>query len=328
MLRNHIRALIILSLLVVWPVAGAETTIAEQLDHARAALLEKNLEEAGRDLRAASKQLEEAAVNGPRATKAALEASAEEIEQFAEDVENGTAVDTQRLDAASTRARQALARESLQTTSLHTLFRDLGGDFKHLPSRDSLIVAAVGGGLALGAHPFDSRVNQHLANDAGFFTAGDIVGSTATLMGASLATYGLGRATGHPRAAHMGLDLLRAQIITEATVETIKFSVRRQRPDRSSGYAFPSGHSAMTFATATVIERHLGWRWSIPAYGVATYVAMSRLHDNVHSLSDVVFGASVGIIAGRTVTRHGRSNFALFPVAAPDRKEIALVITW
>jgi hypothetical protein len=35
-----------------------------------------------------------------------------------------------------------------------------------------------------------------------------------------------------------------------------------------------------------------------------------RLPANRHWLSDAVFGSSVGIIAGRTVTRHGRE----FPV--------------
>ena len=41
-----------------------------------------------------------------------------------------------------------------------------------------------------------------------------------------------------------------------------------------------------------------------------SYVAISRLPANRHWFSDVVFGSAVGIIAGRTVTRHGRE----FPV--------------
>jgi membrane-associated phospholipid phosphatase len=57
----------------------------------------------------------------------------------------------------------------------------------------------------------------------------------------------------------------------------------------------------VTFATATVIERHLGWRKSLLGMGIASYVAMSRIHDNRHYLSDVIFGAAVGSIAGRTV---------------------------
>ena len=67
----------------------------------------------------------------------------------------------------------------------------------------------------------------------------------------------------------------------------------------------PRGHSADTFALATVIAGHPGFRWSLIGYAAASYVAMSRLHENVHYLSDVVFGAAVGSIAGTTVTRHG-----------------------
>jgi membrane-associated phospholipid phosphatase len=217
---------------------------------------------------------------------------------------------------------------STQTTGLGTLFRDLGSDFKHLPSSDSLLVGSVGGALALEAHHFDSTFNQRLANDGGFFKAGNLAGSTVTLMGASAVAYTLGRATGQTRVTHVGLDLLRAQIVTEAMVESMKFTIRRARPDGSSGYAFPSGHAAMAFATATVIERHHGFLWAIPTYTLATYVATSRLHDNVHNLSDVVFGATVGTIAGRTVTRHGRSNFALVPFATPDSKGVLLVHNW
>jgi membrane-associated phospholipid phosphatase len=201
------------------------------------------------------------------------------------------------------------------STGLRTLFRDLGGDFKHLPSIDSAIVASIGGGLALGLHPLDNDVNQHLARDGAFFKAGDLAGNTVTLMAASTTAYGLGRALGDNRIAHVGLDLLRAQIVTEAMVQSLKFTVERPRPDGSAGYSFPSGHAAVTFATATVLDRHLPWRFSLPAYALAAYVATSRLHDNVHNLSDVVFGAAVGTIAGRTITRHGASSFVLVPQA-------------
>ena len=41
---------------------------------------------------------------------------------------------------------------------------------------------------------------------------------------------------------------------------------------------------------------------AVPAFAGASYVAASRLPANRHWFSDVVFGATVGIIAGRTVT--------------------------
>jgi PAP2 superfamily len=229
--------------------------------------------------------------------------------------ENGTETTTDTEQKTETTASAS--------TGLRTLFRDLGADFAHLPSVDSAVVASIGGGLALGLHPLDDDVNQRLARDGGFFKAGDIAGNTLTLMGASMGAYGLGRAFGDNRIAHVGLDLMRAQIVTEGIVQSLKYTVQRPRPDGSSGYSFPSGHAAVTFATATVLDRHHSWRVSLPAYAFATYVSTSRLHDNVHNLSDVAFGAAVGVMAGRTVTRHGASNFALVP--EPTRGGVAVM---
>ena len=92
--------------------------------------------------------------------------------------------------------------------------------------------------------------------------------------------------------------------MSEALTQTLKYTTRRERPDHSSKNSFPSGHAADTFAFATALERHLNWKYSIPAYVFSSYVALSRLPANRHWLSDAVFGSAVGIIAGRTVTSH------------------------
>jgi membrane-associated phospholipid phosphatase len=127
--------------------------------------------------------------------------------------------------------------------------------------------------------------------------------------------------------SHLGMDLLRAQIIAELFVEPLKYTVRRERPDGSNNQSFPSGHAAVTFATATVIERHLGWKYSVLAYSIATYVALSRLHDDVHYLSDVVFGTALGVIAGRTVTEHGRETWTMAPALEPGGGAVFVVWT-
>lgn len=207
--------------------------------------------------------------------------------------------------------------EGAGPNSFRTLFKDLGGDFKHLPSKDSAIVASLGAGLALAVHPLDANFNQKLARDADLFQAGDIAGNTLVLMGTSSAMYLFGRAYGANKVAHEGLDLLRAQIVTEAMVQSLKLAVQRPRPNGGSGYSFPSGHAAVTFATAVALDRHEPWPIAVPVYGLATYVAASRLHNNVHNLSDVVFGAALGTIAGRTVTRHVVPGFTMMPTPTP-----------
>jgi membrane-associated phospholipid phosphatase len=101
--------------------------------------------------------------------------------------------------------------------------------------------------------------------------------------------------------------------------------VRRDRPTGEC-CAFPSGHASATFATASVLERHLGYRGAWPTFAIAAYVATSRLHDNRHFLSDVLFGGAVGIASGWTVVgRHGRSNYALIP--APVHGGVMVTVT-
>lgn len=206
-------------------------------------------------------------------------------------------------------------------TGIRALFSNLGEDIKHLPAKQNLYIAAIGGALAAAAHPVDQSFNAKLLNhyDAvnTFFLPGKYLGGTPVQVALSVGTYAAGRLRHQPKVAHLGMDLLQAQILTELLVEPIKFVTQRERPDGSNHQSFPSGHAAVTFATATVLERHLGWRKSILGYAIASYVAMSRIHDNRHYLSDVIVGAAVGSIAGRTVVHHKADYWALTPVAVP-----------
>jgi membrane-associated phospholipid phosphatase len=214
-------------------------------------------------------------------------------------------------------------------TGFRALFVGLKDDITHLPSKQSLQIAALGGGFALGARPFDVAVSTHLRNHHDLvntiFAPGKYYGNTPEQIALSIGTWVIGRVLDKPKMSHLGMDLLRAQAVTELLVEPIKLATGRERPDGSNHQSFPSGHAAVTFAAATVIQRHLGWRRSLIAYGIASYVAASRLHDNRHYLSDVVFGAAVGTIAGRTVTAHGRDTWTLVPQAVPGG--IALAVT-
>ncbi|MGH7681767.1 MAG: phosphatase PAP2 family protein [Candidatus Eiseniibacteriota bacterium] len=97
-------------------------------------------------------------------------------------------------------------------------------------------------------------------------------------------------------------DLTLALGASTATVAIFKATVNRERPDGSDDRSFPSGHSANSFAAATVLERHYGGAVGWIAYGAATFVAASRVIGDHHFLSDVVTGAVIGIAYGRLVT--------------------------
>lgn len=224
-------------------------------------------------------------------------------------------------------------------TGWKTLLKDTALDFKAFPQRRSTwVILASGGALALAVHPADDYVESHIVgNDAAdkFFAVGKVIGSAYFQAGSAIGLWVVGRYVLPPqpdgsrtnRVSHLGFDLMRAQIITQTLVNGIKVTVRRDRPTGEC-CAFPSGHAASAFAAASVLERHLGYRASWPALVAATYVATSRLVDNRHFLSDVVFGAAVGEAAGWTVVgRHGRSQYALQPVPIRGGMMVALVRT-
>ena len=229
-------------------------------------------------------------------------------------------------------------------TGWATLGHDLLEDVKAFPRRPSTwVILGIGAGSALLVHPIDDDVNAHLVGKKGLarvWAPGKYLGAAYTQAGVSLGLYVIGRYIVPPNPdapavegssprtnkwSHMGFDLLRAQILSQAMVQGMKYAVRRDRPTGDC-CSFPSGHAAAAWAAASVIERHFGYRMALPTIVLASYVATSRLHENVHFLSDVLMGSAIGTATGWTVVgRHGRSSYALTPV--PIRGGLAMQIT-
>ena len=223
------------------------------------------------------------------------------------------------------------------STGWASLAKNTARDFVTFPKRKSTwMLLGAGAAGALAAHQADAYVQSHIVgNDTAekLFAPGKWIGSAYVQAGTGVGLWLIGRylvepAAGEPRTnkwSHLGFDLMRAQIVTVTLVQAMKYSIRRDRPTGEC-CSFPSGHAAAAFASASVLERHLGYRGSWPAVLAATYVATSRLVDNRHFLSDVVFGAALGTATGWTVVgSHGRDQYALQPVPIRGGVMIALV---
>jgi membrane-associated phospholipid phosphatase len=156
---------------------------------------------------------------------------------------------------------------------------------------------------------------------------GNTYGSFSVQAFVGIGLYAGGWFAKRERLARTGGDIMRAQILSQLYVQALKYSVQRERPDQSDHQSFPSGHSASAFATAGVLQRHYGWKVGVPAAAVAGYVATARVHDNRHYLSDVIFGAAMGIASERTVTLHaGRYGISLIPVVGAPRASVIAVV--
>lgn len=206
--------------------------------------------------------------------------------------------------------------------------RELGRNFVHVVAPSNLVILGAGGAAALIAHPYDRQLTDDFQSSArldGFFEAGDFAGSGLVQGGGAVATWLVGKVSRSRGMTDVGEDLIRAQIVNGALTQSIKLATNRERPD-GGRWSFPSGHTSAAFATASVLERHLGWKVGVPAYAAAAYIGASRLQENKHFASDVLFGAAIGIVSGRSATfDRGRYRVTLSPFMVPGGAGVALV---
>ena len=206
-----------------------------------------------------------------------------------------------------------------------SLFKSFGNDVPSFFSTDTAKILGSFALISMSVRPADGAsvedAREHVS--PGVANVGNVAGSLYAQAGGAVATYVIGRATGNPKLASLGGDLLRAQALAQIFVQGTKFTVGRQRPDGSNSQSFPSGHSASAFATATVLQQSYGWKAGAPAYAFAGFIAASRMSSNKHYLSDVLMGAGIGIAAGRTVTLNLGSH--LFSVGAAPTAGGAMV---
>jgi len=197
------------------------------------------------------------------------------------------------------------------------LVKDIASDYKNFFSVENAEILSLGGAAAGGVHAVDHPVSDWVvANDPPTLTGGYEYGSQLYQIPVAIAWWGIASAAGSSRHAEAGRDLLRAQLSTVSWTYAIKLATDRTRPN-GDPRGFPSVHASTSFATAMVLQEHYGWKLGLPGFLLATYTAASRIGANEHWMSDVVFGAAVGMASGRTVTIHMREKrvaFAPLPV--------------
>lgn len=192
-----------------------------------------------------------------------------------------------------------------QVGPVRSFINTIGRDLKSMASKESVPLLSSAAAFALFVSPFDETLT-YSASCSTFLTTtfrswARPMGQEWLLASTALATYAAGRATASPRVTAVGGDLIEAQLVAGVVTLGLKYAVNRQRPDHEPR-SFPSGHAAGTFAAATVLQRHFGWKGGVPAYTAAVLIAGARLQANSHFSTDVIAGAAVGILAGRAAT--------------------------
>ncbi|SHK12691.1 phosphatase PAP2 family protein [Chryseobacterium polytrichastri] len=91
-----------------------------------------------------------------------------------------------------------------------------------------------------------------------------------------------------------------SMLITSAITVPLKHIVKEERPDESNKLSFPSGHTAIAFASAQFMFREYkdtNFLLGISGYSFAVFTGIYRMLNNKHWFGDVVGGAGFGILS-------------------------------
>jgi membrane-associated phospholipid phosphatase len=158
------------------------------------------------------------------------------------------------------------------------------------------------------ANRIQSLSLQHTAqtwSDVGLFTE----------LGVAATTWIVGCAEHKSGIRSTGLAALTAMGAATGEDLLLKITFDRQFPAQhgissgefwEGGHSFPSGHSAISFAFASVVaHRYPHNRLAkYGAYALAGAVAMSRYPAKRHYLSDILVGSTLGYVTGTYVAEH------------------------
>ncbi len=214
-----------------------------------------------------------------------------------------------------------------ELSELKAFPKDMWGSFKEEGKPEGLLtLVAFGGGASIARYGSRTYFDDfHLAET---LKRRRPLGTRATDFGAAIgypvylfpvlgATYFAGHYLKSESTEEFGI--LGFEALTLAGVQTavLKLSVSRLRPDSTDRAAFPSGHTSASFALATVAASKYGWKVGVPACMLASFVGFTRMENGSHYLSDVVFGAGLGIMSGRAVFKYRKGTHPDRYVFAP-----------
>lgn len=110
------------------------------------------------------------------------------------------------------------------------------------------------------------------------------------------------------------------KVEVEPTFHGPFYRLPRDAKGRRTNSSFPSGHTTVAFAAATVYAMEYKNKPLVPilAYSAATLIGLSRITENKHWATDVLTGAAVGYLTGRLVV----NNYHRFAkLRAPQQKK-------
>ena len=174
---------------------------------------------------------------------------------------------------------------------------------------NALILGVAAGGAVAVRDNLDQRVRAETAEHPLRWGEGSVVlrqfGEYTVQVPALAAVYAISLWTDDECCLHeFSKTAISAYALSAMYTVIIKGITNTSRPTTQfehGHYGFPSYHASSTFCLAAVVDEYYGWQWGVPMYVLGGLVGWSRIDQREHDLSDVLFGAVLGVVVGKTV---------------------------
>ncbi len=93
-------------------------------------------------------------------------------------------------------------------------------------------------------------------------------------------------------------------LLTQAVTTGLKVNIDKERPNGMNNESFPSGHTSLAFASATVFFEEFKNTEPLLAYSGYAFAVTTgylRIAKNKHWLSDVILGSAIGTVVTKLV---------------------------
>jgi membrane-associated phospholipid phosphatase len=258
--------------------------------------------------------------------------------------------------------KRCLAGMLLVITSVHTLhagefsdfFRNVGEDFAYLatsPTRldteGALITLGIVG--ATGILYWQDQNIRRWFRDHRTSTLDNLspVVEKFGVFGVDLGLLALYGGTGYliqnEKMKQTALLSLESFLVSGAITVGVKVGVGRSRPDIGEGsrsfkpfsiqgehMSFPSGHASDAFSIASVFaDMHDSPLVGVAAYSLASLVGLQRIYADRHWASDVLVGAALGTVVGKSVVylhKQKKDSAYVVPIVDPSDGRFGLML--
>lgn len=206
---------------------------------------------------------------------------------------------------------------SIIKSDIRAIPSGLAKGFKDTYTPTNTAILLIGAGLDYwAARSWDSDTEDFIRDHRKYRERGDfgeVAGHPGLHFALASAAYLTSIKRGDEKTYEISKTMIQALAVNGISTVALKVITHVEGPD-DDPIIWPSGHTSSSFTFAAVLDEYYGHKIGLPAYVLAGYIGVTRVTDHKHWVSDVLYGALLGYVVGKSVSKGRMPEVAGFTI--------------